>query len=70
LISLFALNQFNLLRFSPALVAGCAVLFLSLVWNGIFLKLAHSESKPGWNGEIADGLLMAGMLLVFFGAFF
>jgi hypothetical protein len=70
LISLFALNQFNMLRFTTSLEAGCAVLLLSLIWNGIVIKLNHSGSKLGWNGEIADGLLMTGMVLVFFGAFF
>jgi len=70
LISLFALNQFNLMRFTTALEAGCVILFLSLVWNSYVLKLNHSGSKPGWNGEIADALLLTGMLFVFFGAFF
>ncbi len=70
LIALFSLNQFNFLPLTPALEAGCAVLFLALVWNGYVVKLAHSDSKPGWNTEIADGLLLTGVILVFIGAFF
>lgn len=70
LISLFALNQFHFLGFTPTLVLGCLVLFLSLIWNGYVLKLDQAGAKPGWNGELADGLLLTGMLLVFFSVFF
>jgi hypothetical protein len=69
-IALFSLTQFGLLAYSSVIIAGCVVLLLSLLWNIYVLKLAQSRSKPGWNSEIADGLLITGLILVFFGAFF
>jgi hypothetical protein len=70
LISLFALNQFHLLGFTPTLVLGCLVLFLSMIWNGYVIKLNQGGAEPGWQGGLADGLLLAGLMLVFFSVFF
>jgi hypothetical protein len=70
LIALFALNQFNFLQFTSTVLTGCVFLSLSLFWNVYVLLLARSEKKLGWNGEIADGLLLAGMVFVFLGVFF
>lgn len=70
LIALFSLNQFNLLRLTGVILSGSVVLLLSLGWNIHAMRLAHSQSNMGWNSEIADGLLITGMILVFFGAFF
>jgi hypothetical protein len=69
-IALFALVQFSLLRFSLSIGIGCVVLFLSLAWNIHVMKLDHSRSKPGWHCEIADGLMISGLILVFIGTFF
>ncbi len=69
-IALFSLTQFGLLPFSSALGLGCVVLFLSLAWNIYVMKLAQARSKPGPHNEIADGLLIMGLILVFIGAFF
>jgi hypothetical protein len=69
-ISFFALHQFHLLRYSFSLALGCMVLFLALVWNIYLMKLAQSRSEPGWHHQFADGLMIAGLLLVFIGTFF
>ena len=69
-IALFSLTQFGLFKFSSSIGVGCVILFLSLGWNVYVMKLAQSRSKPGWNHEIADGLLITGLILVFVGAFF
>jgi hypothetical protein len=69
-ISLYALNQFGILSINETTWLGCGVLALSAGWNVYVVKLARSRSKLGWNGEIADGLLLTGLILVFFGAFF
>ena len=70
LIALFALNQFNFLQFTTTIASGCVLLGLSLGWNLYVLLLARSRKKLGWNGEIADGLLLSGMVFVFLGVFF
>ena len=69
-IALFSLTQFGLLTFTAGTGFGCGVLFLSLGWNIYVMKLAQYRSKPGWNNEIADGLLITGLIFVFIGAFF
>jgi|GEM_PF-3504138 len=69
-IALFSLTQFNLLPFSGVIGFGCGLLLISLGWNIYVLKLAQNRSKPGWNSEIADGLLITGLIFVFIGAFF
>lgn len=69
-IALFSLTQFNLLRFSFTIGMGCLVLFFSLAWDIYVMKLAQSRSKPGMHHQIADGLLITGLLLVFIGTFF
>jgi hypothetical protein len=69
-ISLYALGQFNLFSPGAATWAGCGLLALSGAWNVHVLLRARSRSKPGRHPEIADGLLLAGLILVFFGAFF
>jgi hypothetical protein len=69
-ISLFALNQFGLLSVNNTTWTGCGVLALSVSWNIYVMKLAQSRSKLGWHGQMADGLLLTGLILVFFGAFF
>ena len=69
-IALFSLTQFGLLLFSSGTGFGCAILFLSLGWNIYVMKLAQIRSKPGRNGEIADGLLITGLIVVFLGTFF
>ncbi len=69
-ISLYALNQFGLFSINNTTWFGCGALTLSVVWNIYVIKLARSRSKLGWNGEIADGLLLTGLIIVFFGAFF
>ncbi len=69
-IALFALTQFDLFRITFATGLGCAVLFLSLSWDIYVMKLTRDREKVGKNGTIADGLLMAGLMLVFLGAFF
>ncbi len=69
-ITLFSLAQFNLLEISSLIEWGCGILALSLGWNIYVMILARDRSKPGWNGEIADGLLITGLFLVFWGAFF
>jgi hypothetical protein len=69
-ISLFALDQFGLLSINNATWTGSAVLALSAAWNIYVLKLAQTRSKLGPHGQIADGLLLTGLIIVFFGAFF
>lgn len=69
-IAIFSLTQFNLLPFSSVIGFGCLVLLISLGWNIYVMKLAQNRSKPGWNNEIADGLLITGLIFVFIGAFF
>ena len=69
-IALFSLAQFDLLPFTGVIGFGCAVLSFSLGWNIYVLKLAQNRKNPGWNPEIADGLLITGLIFVFIGAFF
>jgi hypothetical protein len=69
-IAVFSLTQFNLLQWSFSIELGCAVLFTSVGWNIYVLIQAQSGKKPGWNPEIADGLLLVGLILIFLGAFF
>jgi hypothetical protein len=69
-IALFALTQFHLLRFSFSLGLGCLVLFLSLAWNVYVMKRDQTRPEPGWHHQFADGLMIAGLALVFFGTFF
>ena len=69
-ISLYALNQFGLLLITNTTWIGCGVLALSMAWNIYVMKLAKSCSNPGRNHEIADGLLITGLILVFIGSFF
>ena len=69
-IALFSLTQFGLFQFSSTIGFGCVVLFLSLAWNIYVMKLVQNRSKPGWNHEIADGLLITGLIVVFIGGFF
>lgn len=69
-IAVFSLTQFNLLQWSFSLELGCAVLALSVGWNSYILLRVRSGRKLGWNGEIADGLIITGLIMVFIGAFF
>jgi hypothetical protein len=69
-IALFTLTQFHLLRYCFSLGLGCAVLFLALVWNIYVMKLDQSQLGPGLHHQFADGLMIAGLALVFFGTFF
>jgi hypothetical protein len=69
-IALFALTQFHLMQFSFSIGLGCLVLFLALVWNIYLVKLAQSRTEPGWHHQFADGLMIAGLVLVFIGTFF
>ncbi len=69
-ISLFALGQFGLLLINTTTWLGCGVLALAVAWNIYVMKLAQSRSKLGPHGQVADGLLLTGLILVFFGAFF
>jgi hypothetical protein len=69
-ISLFALAQFNYLVWTFPVKLACAVLFLSMGWNIYILVLARLGRKPGWDSTIADGLLLAGLILLFWGVFF
>lgn len=69
-IAVFSLTQFNLLQWSFSLELGCAVLLVSAGWNAYVLFLAREGKNTGMNGEIADGLLITGLILVFLGAFF
>ena len=69
-IALFALAQFHLLRFSFSLELGCLVLFLAMIWNIYLMKLAQTSSEPGLHHQFADGLMIAGLVLVFIGTFF
>ena len=66
-IALFSLTQFNLLAFTFLVGAGCAVLGLSLAWNIYVMLLAGTDSKQGHHGEIADGMLITGLIFVFLG---
>jgi hypothetical protein len=69
-ISLYALNQFGIFSINNTTWLGCGVLTLSVAWNIYVIKLAQSRSKLSGHGQVADGLLMTGLILVFFGAFF
>lgn len=69
-LAVFSLTEFNLLQWSFSIELGCAVLFVSAGWNIYVLLRARSGGKPGLNPEIADGLLLVGLILVFLGAFF
>ena len=69
-IALFSLTQFGLFQFSSTIGFGCVILFLSLIWNIYVMKLAQNRSRPGFNHEIADGLLITGLIVVFIGGFF
>jgi hypothetical protein len=69
-IALFSMTQFNLIELSTSIYAGCGVLFLSAGWNVYVILLARSGNNLGWNAPLADGLLMAGLILIFIGAFF
>jgi uncharacterized integral membrane protein len=69
-IALFALKQFSLLEWSFSIELGCAVLLASAGWNVYVLFLARARKNAGMHGAVADGLLLAGLLLVFVGAFF
>ena len=69
-ISLFALNQFGIFSINNTTWAGCGILGLSVAWNIYAIKLSQTRPSLGWNGQMADGLLLTGLILVFFGAFF
>lgn len=69
-IAVFSLAQFNLLQWSFALELGCSVLFLSAGWNAFIIVLVRAGKNTDMNGQIADGLLITGLILVFWGAFF
>lgn len=69
-ISLYALNQFSIFSINNITWLGCGVLTLSVAWNIYVIKLVQTRPKLGWHGQMADGLLLAGLMLVFFGAFF
>jgi hypothetical protein len=69
-IAVFSLSQFHMLQISFFIELGCLVLLVSAGWNVFLMILARNRRKPGWNGEIADGLLITGLIMVFFGAFF
>jgi len=69
-IAIFSLVQFQLLRVTLSTGLGCVVLALSLSWDIYLMRLNHRGSDPGRQGEIADGLLITGLILVFLGAFF
>ena len=69
-IAVFSLIQFHLLQWSFALELGCLVSLVSGGWNTYVILLARKGKDAGMNGEIADGLLITGLILVFWGAFF
>jgi hypothetical protein len=66
-LALVGLIRFNLVKFSFVIQLGCLVLLLSL---GLNIYVIRIRSKPGWSPGMADGLLIAGLVLVFIGAFF
>ena len=68
-LAVVGLVEFNLLRFTFVLQLGCLVLLVSLGLNFTILKII-SPSKLGWNPEVADGLFIVGLLMIFAGAFF
>ncbi len=69
-IAVFALGQFHLLQVTFSILLGCSVLATSLVWNIYVMKRAHSMKGLILHPQIADGLLLAGLILVFIGGFF
>ena len=69
LLGLAALTKTNLIHFTFLNQLACAVLLLSLVLNLNLLK-TRSRLKLPWDNEVADGLLIVGLLLVFIGTFF
>jgi len=69
-IALFSLTQFSLLAFSTSIGMGCFFLAFSLGWNIHVMILARSHSRLGRHGEVADGLLLLGLIFIFLGAFF
>ncbi len=68
-LAVVGLVEFNLLPFTFILQLGCLVLLVSLGLNFTILKII-SPSKLGWNPEVADGLFIVGLGMIFFGAFF
>jgi hypothetical protein len=68
-LAVVGLSEFNLLQFTFMIQLGCLVLLVSLGINFYILKVIN-PSKLGWSHEIADGLLIFGLVFVFFGAFF
>ena len=69
-IAVFALAQFQLLQVVFSILLGCSVLATSLAWNVYVIKRAHSGKDLGFHPQIADGLLITGLILVFIGGFF
>jgi len=68
-LAVVGLVEFNLLRFTFIIQLGCLVLLVSLGINLYILKVI-SPSKLGFSHEVADGLLIVGLALIFVGAFF
>lgn len=69
-IAVFSLTQFNLLQWSFSLELGCGVLFVSAGWNAYIITLARIGKNAGMNNQIADGLLITGLIMVCWGAFY
>lgn len=69
-IAVFALAQFQLLQIVFSILLGCSVLATSLAWNIYVIKRAHSGKDLSLHPQIADGLLLTGLILIFVGVFF
>src|ERR1035438_4121066 len=69
-VSLYALSRFGLLQINSVTLVGCGILALSLGWNILVMKGTPTGSESGLKGQVADGLLLTGLVLVFVGAFF
>jgi hypothetical protein len=68
-LAVVGLVEFNLLKFTFCIQLGCLVLLVSLGINLYILKVI-SPSKLGMSHEVADGLLITGLVLIFVGVFF
>jgi len=68
-LAVVGLVEFNLLSFTFILQLGCLVLLVSLGVNLYILKVL-SPSKLGSSHQVADGLFIVGLIMVFIGAFF
>jgi hypothetical protein len=67
-LAVVGLVEFNLLSLTFTVELGCLVLLVALGINLYILKVI-SPSKLGFSHQVADGLFIAGLLLVFMGVF-